>query len=336
MNEKNFNSISQFEVPKSWIDGALAVPATHKKKPFPLIKLTRTLAAVACFVLVCGLSVALYFITDDSSIPPVKDPVVTENVFVDSSNNTGENDNNSQKTDNNENRDTNSAENPTSSGSHSEGSEDRTENGADSHPEPNEKPQKPTTNKPDKPDSSQPSEDVTNPYEPQQPTQPKPPYNPTENLTESPSEDFPPPWMPTEKPWNPKPPTDPTEPPWEDPTEAPTECPTEGPYLPPPTDEPTINENYNVYVRVDSSKLIGSKNAYCAFYDPNGNLVGEGDMFASYRIMEKGTSYDGKTPVFYYPYRMLDITVRGWYTYTFYNENGEVLHSSSTHLSAEK
>ena len=142
--------------------------------------------------------------------------------------------------------------------------------------------------------------------------------------------------MPTESPTYPKPPIDPTEPPWVDPTEAPTECPTEGPY-PPPTEGPTIDKDFRVFVRVDENKLTSSQKVYCAFYDPDGVLVGDNDnMFAPFRIMGKGISYGGTVGVHYYPYRMLDITVSGLYRYTFYNENGEILYENTTYLTAEK
>ena len=338
MNEKNFNSISQFEVPKSWIDSALDVPASHTKKPFPFIKITRTLATVACFILVCGISVALYFLTDDSSIPPVKSPDSIQSQFVDYSNNTGESSNNSVQ-DNENNSDSSNTklpQSPTSSGTHHEIDEDKTENGTGSHPEPNEKPQKPTTNETEKPDSTQPPTDIDSPSEPQFPTEgSKPPYDPYPPYepTVEPTEGYP---SPTEKPTiKPRPTEDPTE----DPTEPPTECPTMTPPWVSPTQKPTIPsgpsyDNLDVYALIGANRVAAAKTIYCAVYDSNGYLLGDSNLYSSSHLAYKGETSDGKTRVYYYPYRHFDITVSGVYTYVFYNEKGEEMWRNTCYLAA--
>ena len=333
MNEKNFNSISQFEVPKSWIDGALDVPSSHTKKPFPFINLTRTIAAVACFVLVCGLSVALYFMTDDSSIPPVKSPDFTNSQYVDDSCYTGESDTDS--TQNNKKPDKNVSVNPTSSGSHFEKNEDKNENNSGSHPEPNEKPtkpQKPTTNKPDKPDSTQYPTNVDPPIDPL-PTNPEyeppsePEYEPpTESFTEGTGE-----WpSPTEGPTRPKPPYQPTEeptesgkPPWVTPTVKPT-TPTKPNY-----DDISIVENFG------KNRVEAAINIYCAIYDSNGNLLGDSDLYASSHLTVKGITNGSRVYIHYYVYRMLEIPKSGTYTYVFYNSYGEEMAIGTCNLKAD-
>lgn len=327
MNEKNFNSISQFEVPKSWIDNALSVPATHKKKPFPLIKLTRTLAAVACLVLVCGISVALYFMINDSSIPPVKDPFVTENKIIDGSSDTVQTDNiNKENEDSSENNSINKAENEATSGSDITNVEDNTQNGTGSHPEPNEEPQKPTTNVPDKPQNPEttvPSEDDTNGSEPVAPTQEESsdsttPDDPIQAPTEGPL-----PSEPTEKP----------KPPWV----APTENPTIGPVID-PTVTPTIiqNPNYNkmILVLIGEKRVAAAKSIYCALYDENNRMIGDSNMYSSSHIAYKGSTKGGRTEVYYYPYHNTNILEGGTYTYVFYNENGEEMYRGTCNLQA--
>ena len=339
MNEKNFNSISQFEVPKSWIDGALDVPSSHTKKPFPFIKLTRTIAAVACFVLVCGLSVALYFITDDSSIPPVKSPDFTNTQYVDDSCYTGESDTDS--TQNNKKPDKNVSVNPTSSGSHFEKNEDKNENNSGSHPEPNEKPtkpQKPTTNKPDKPDSTQYPTNVDPPIDPL-PTNPEyeppsePEYEPpTESFTEGTGE-----WpSPTEGPTRPKPPYEPTEnstesgkPPWVTPTMPETKPPTEDPTN--PQEKPNFY-NFDVYALLGANRVAATNIIYCALYDSNGRLLGDSNLYSSSHIAIKGETSNGRTRVMYYPYRYINIPKDGVYTYVFYNSKGEQMWSNTCYL----
>lgn len=72
MNDKNFDSIHKFEVPKDWVDNVLNIAKVqNEKSPIPFIRFSRTIAAVAVILIVCGLSVSLFLITNDEAIPPV-------------------------------------------------------------------------------------------------------------------------------------------------------------------------------------------------------------------------------------------------------------------------
>lgn len=322
MNEKNFDSISQFEVPKSWIDDALNIPQNKVKKPFPLIKFSRNLMAVACFILVCGISVALYFITDDSSIPPVKPPVSSHSAntecMTEDSNKYESNIRNSENKDKDE-KIHSATQSPFVQSSHPERSEDETVVSTQAHQNPDKKPtdkpnKKPEQNNQDNPiqtDALEPPEEKPTQGEGDKPVDPYPPVEKPSAVTEAPA--------PTENPTY--------VPPWVSPTIKPTQ--------PESTEDPTINFKY-VLIQgvVDNSKLTGSKNVYCKLYDKNGNLLGDPNLFSSSHLTVKAGSGTNKTTVWYYVYRNININVSSTYTYVFYNENGDALKSGTTYLKA--
>ena len=65
MKNKNFDSISKFSVPQSWIDGAKnAKNSDIKKKAVIFIGIRRYVAAVACLLTVIGLTMLVYFLND--------------------------------------------------------------------------------------------------------------------------------------------------------------------------------------------------------------------------------------------------------------------------------
>ncbi|MBQ8057424.1 MAG: hypothetical protein IJ275_03710 [Ruminococcus sp.] len=72
MNKKNFNSIQNFSVPQNWIDNAVNIPKTAKKKP-PVIfvNFSKTLVAVASLVLVCCISLVVFFMNNNNAVPSV-------------------------------------------------------------------------------------------------------------------------------------------------------------------------------------------------------------------------------------------------------------------------
>ncbi len=345
MNEKNFDSISQFEVPKSWIDDALNIPQNKVKKPFPLIKFSRNLMAVACFILVCGISVALYFITDDSSIPPVKPPVSSHSAntecMTEDSNKYESNIINSENKDKDE-QIHSATQSPFVQSSHPERSEDETVVSTQAHQNPDKKPTDKPNKKPEQNNQDNPIQtDALEPPE-EKPTQgegdkPVDPYPPVEKPSEVILPTYPP--APTENPTytpayteNPTEAPEPTEetiyvPPWVSPTIKPTQ--------PESTEAPTINFKY-VLIQgvVDNSKLTGSKNVYCKLYDKNGNLLGDPNLFSSSHLTVKAGSGTNKTTVWYYVYRNININVSSTYTYVFYNENGDALKSGTTYLKA--
>ncbi len=286
MINKNFNSIYQFSVPQEWIDGALCVPQNKKhKKPVVFVNVSRTFAAVASLVIVCTISLLLFFLTEENAVPPIKEPDSTSS-FTDV-------ENNSDAT-----TDPDVIINPTMEGS------EYLQNGES---------------------ISLPSQDSTSAK----------PTEPTIEPTEAPSGESSLPTEPIEQPPTYTPDV-PTEGPTEDPTEDPTDEPWDGP-IEPPTDlptEPVDYENIGIHRRVDTTMLTGSKKVYCKLYDSNGSLVGDSNLFASSHLAIKGITDPSVTVVHYYPYRNMDITISGRYTYVFYNESGEELKRGSISLQA--
>lgn len=321
MNKKNFNSISQFSVPQNWIDDALNIPVEeNKKKPILFVKFSRTFAAVACLVLVCCVSLMLFFLTDDNATPIYKP---TQGVTSESETTETVSSENSSETI----ADTSNGETdyigfiePTEENISPNG----TQSGENSSVNPSVRP---TTEPTDKPivgptvkPTIEPSEDITEPV-PTEPTSPptEPDYPmPTVNPSYSP--------VPTEPIVEPTEPTEPWDP-------VPTEP------MPPvvvPTVKPT--ENYNdikVVGGIHTDKITSSGKVYCRFYDSNGNLLGSKNLFDSSHLTEIRESGAAITTVCYYPYRNNLITKDGYYTYEFYNSDGIVLRSyDSTYFKA--
>lgn len=76
MRKVNFENLKNLNTPQNFIDNALNIP-TQAKKPLPfVVKHSRTLTAVAVLVLVCTVSLTVYF-TQDRITPPV-DPNYNE------------------------------------------------------------------------------------------------------------------------------------------------------------------------------------------------------------------------------------------------------------------
>ena len=72
MSEFNFDSMKNIDIPESWVDSALNVEK-QPKSPIPFLKYSKIIAFAASIVLVCSLSVALFFITNSNeAVPPVK------------------------------------------------------------------------------------------------------------------------------------------------------------------------------------------------------------------------------------------------------------------------
>ncbi len=311
MINKNFNSISQFSVPQEWIDGALSVPQAEKrKKPVVFVKFSRTFAAVASLVIVCSISLLLFFLTEENAVPPIREPESTFEVT--------------------DTTDDNQSENSTDPGVIIKPTLENGETlpNGDNNIRPS---QDPSSVKPTKPSISPPEKPSEGPPLPTEPTEQPPtiaPDVPTEVPTDAPTEKptsrptsaptEEPTDAPTDAPWDPQPP-------WVEPTAAPTESPT----------EPSIDyDNIGIHRRVDTSKLTGSGKVYCKLYSPSGSLIGDSNLFASSHLAIKGITDPSVTLVYYYPYRHMDITTSGSYTFVFYNESGEELGRGSIYLSA--
>ncbi len=79
MNKFNFNSIDNLEIPDSWADKAIEIAKTPKV--VPIAKRMKFLAFAASLVLVCGISVAMFFIANENAIPKVLKSHPTEVTF---------------------------------------------------------------------------------------------------------------------------------------------------------------------------------------------------------------------------------------------------------------
>ncbi|MBQ8860254.1 MAG: hypothetical protein IJ015_02825 [Ruminococcus sp.] len=302
MNKKNFNSISQFSVPQNWIDDALSIPSDRdKKKPIPFVKFSRTFAAVACLVLVCCVSLLLFFMTDDGAKPPVKETqntsfsdVVTEEtsdlVSLQNSDNTEEStssidSSNIEPTEENYGDNSSQGIKPSVKPTTKPVVGPTVKPTGDSTIEPSEKPViKPTEDTEDKPVIP-----TTRP--PMKPNDPQPSED--ESSEDSSYED---PEIPTSKPINPQPSVD-----------VPSEDPS--------SEDPQIPTDVNVSFSVD--KLGGKFEIYCKILDSRGNLIGDTDLYSR----EHNASMNISNGMIYakYPIYYNLITKSDYYTFVFYN-----------------
>lgn len=313
MNNKNFENLNNIEVPQSWIENAINIPnVVPKKKPLVFPRINRYLAAVACLVLVCTVSLVIV-LNIDRNIVPVK-PIVSDK----------------NKGDNNQTEPTNEGIVPPTV--------------PDNSNEPSTEPtSEPTNSEGDIIPTEKPTEGTdTEPTEPTESTDPsdKPSQVPPEP-TEAPEPSAPP----TETPVYP-----PTSPPSVEPTDEPTDEPTEAPVYPPtsppwddPTDEPQVPgfegesplypssgnppSGSNVLVQIDVSKIPGYTTSgeirlYCKVYDPDNKVLGSYDKFDPKNLV---TIYKLKNGVAYGAYSIVNnynLTKHGRYTARFYNQNG--------------
>ncbi|MBE6824593.1 MAG: hypothetical protein E7513_04535 [Ruminococcaceae bacterium] len=73
MNKINFDSLKNLKAPESWIENAANIPQTvEKEKPVLIffLKHSRSLATVACLVLICSVSLTIY-LTQDRNVLPI-------------------------------------------------------------------------------------------------------------------------------------------------------------------------------------------------------------------------------------------------------------------------
>lgn len=262
MNDKNFDSFRNLKAPQKWIENAINIPKTsNKKAPVFFVKYSRQLATVACLVLVCTLSLAFYFMHDNTA-PIAKNPMPTQ-----TKEHTVQNDNQTQNTTHNSNNDKNSNNDNNNSFNIIVPVPDDTKN--DNKPEKPTKPQSPSKpNNPQDPSLENPTDPVENPTQaPTQPTQ-KPTEKPTERPTNPPTQE------PTEL--RPQKPHKPTEPPTEEPT-VPTDD--DPPASPPPASPPSnpgegsSGADCTFYTCFPSSLLDSSNIVFCSVVDPDGKYV---------------------------------------------------------------
>ncbi len=91
MRKVNFDNIENLEIPDSWVEKALSLESEPKQKKnvftFPVFY--RNVAYVACFIVVCALSVALFGLVPRGDILPTKHPDLsaTQNNITETTNN---------------------------------------------------------------------------------------------------------------------------------------------------------------------------------------------------------------------------------------------------------
>ncbi len=273
MINKNFNSISQFSVPQEWIDGALSVPQAKKhKKPIVFVTFSRTIAAVASLVIVCSISLLLFFLTNENAVPPVREPDSTS-AFTDVSENTATESNNEANSD--------IIIKPTI--------KDFINLLDDQTVLPSQNPTSSETTKP----STKPTEDDTE----------KPNIEPSEDTTDAPTE------VPTEYP--PQPPYEPQAPtnaPTEMPTAEvpePTDAPTDEPSMSICSGFVRLDKltgNGNVYCKLYDSNgnLLGNGNLYSNTYLATKIYSGVSEVYVEYDPIAKGVV--GRNGGYFYYY----------------------------------
>ncbi len=310
MREFNFDKLKNLEIPDSWVDGALHVPPKSEKSPVVFVNFTRSFAAVAMLVLVCSLSLLLFFLTDDNATPQIDKKVPTSETLVIST----------------ESSDThNSTENTEKEPSTPF---DRVKDFIHNlFIKPTQKPSLPTEK--DKEtlglvQPSKPSEETKNEEESSSTTLPSTsletqsvatePQEPTHqvNPTQAPTIE------PTEKP-DVRPTVVPTQPPTQKPTQKPTQEPTMGVDNFP--DEPfVIISSYPVSGWNSTTEVV-----YCRLYDASGNLVGDSDLYSSQHLA-KIDSQDSKRVYVSYDLQARGLMIPvGEYSFCFYNLLGTVL-----------
>ncbi len=248
MNDKNFDSLKNLKAPESWIENAINIPeAQEKPNPVFFLRYSRSLAAVACLVLVCAISLIIALNRDENVLPiePSNETVTTDTTV------------------------NNETQKPTE-GAESAASENN----------------KPTTNsngenggapfEGDVDDDSSPNKPTTSPLKPgTDPTSTDGSTGPTQAPDEKPTN------LPTVKPTKP-----PTEKPTVKPTNSP-QAPVEpgDPFKPSEGGEgaiPGTPDSNIFYTSFPIRYLDESMQIYCSVQDPDGNLVVNYDQATVY------------------------------------------------------
>ena len=316
MKNVNFDSLTNIKAPDAWIENALNVPQTQKQKPILFISLSRTIAAVACLILVSVISITIY-LTQDRIVPPIDPDYVKETTSEITQDNS---ENNDKKKENNS---KNPAINPSGNINNSQNYEDiePPENGVEPTRKPTDGANKPSVS----PTESSSDAPIIGPTLPSI-------EEPSEDPTEEPSDSNPeiPPWVePTECPPPVMPTVTPTEAPTEAPTESPTEAPTESPTEAPTENsgKPSVATRCTVAVPIDY--FSDEAMVYCVIYDSNGNILGSSNPYA---YEKRTTIYDLTGEYIFYEYRPVQagvITKKGTYTYQFYDKYATILRSGT-------
>lgn len=298
MKKVNFNNIDNLEIPDSWVDKVIV--NTKKPKTVYVIKKQNILAFVASVVLVCAISVALFFMTNKNATMPV--------VHIDATD--------SDVSINND--DTFAQEETRLSHLHNEKEEIETSSYVTENNSRDNKPAQHSTITPTeklspikKPTSDKNTESTEKPA-PSQHKKPESSQKPTvvEQTT----------YNETQKPTEAEPTTsEPKE------TTIIVPVPTES-----PIDKPDMSK-FGVSVVLYKHLVPEDGKVYCKVYDDNGNLIGDPDLFSNEHIAE--LTFSSYYSARYYPYRHPLIYYTGYYTFVYYNSKSEILNQTKLYLS---
>lgn len=293
MKKVNFNSIDNLEIPDSWVDKAIV--NAKAPKPVSVIKKQNILAFVASVVLVCAISVTLFFLTNKNAHVAYID-VSDSDVSIKNY------DNFAQEETKLSNLPTEKEESETSSYVTENNSRDN-KPAQHSTITPTKKPS--PTNKPTSDNKTQVTE------------KPAPSHQPTPESSQMPTVAEQTTNNETQKPTVPE-----------------TEAPQKPSQPPGPTESPATEplDLYGIYIGADIYKHLAPADGkvYCKVYDENGVLLGDPDLFSDEHIAE--LIYTLYYSVRYYPYRHPLINETGYYTFVFYNSNSEVLKQKTSYL----
>lgn len=288
MSEFNFDKMKNIDIPESWVDGALNVEI-EQKYPIPFLKYSKIIAFAASIVLVCSLSVALFFITNkNEAVPPIKNNETQCNTHVQISSTEIKNTENvTEKITQSDN--TYSTETETQPVTEVLNTVEPTEENSDNNGESssNSNPLKPNKH-PENTDSVKPKPTENK----EKPTKP----NETQKPTDAPVID---------------------DPPQDGPPEDNDEL----------TSYISNFTNGKITAEIHWSDL--SISIYCRMYDSKGNLVGDNDLYSSKReaIEADGLMVESQE-YFSYEYNIDNLgesLKKGRYEVVFYNESGYCL-----------
>ena len=320
MNNKNFDRLKNIEVPESWIENAINIPnVVPKKKPLAFPRINRYLAAVACLVLVCSVSLVIALRMDKDVIPTK--PMISNKDNSNNETTAPTNEGNVPPVINTE----EPTEKPVIETTNEQEEKPTDENGATQEPlDPNGKPSNPDTN---------PSEPTDRPETP-----PTPPLDGEGELD-------PPTSAPTPEPtYEPTPEPTPEPDPEPDP-EAPEDAPTvevypDDPALPPPSSPTPQYPSYgnppagsDVFIEINVNKIPNYSPSnkiyiYCEVRDPDGITLGSQNLFSAEKLVTIFKVSDNYAYCAYSIKNHYTLTKHGRYTAYFYDANGKNIGSA--------
>lgn len=308
MKKVNFDSLTNLKAPKSFIENAINATKTQNKKPLVFIKYSRALAAVACLVIVCAVSLGVYF-KEYRVTPPIDPSFIVETGNSKDSENTQYTDKNIKETlKNDKDFDKENAQNSVTNNKPTTESETI---------EPSEKPSSTT-----KPTEDSKDEPTVGPTKPSESAKPSESTNTNEIPTSSPP--LKPGTNPTTKPTKPSDKPKPTLP------DSSSQDPNYPAVPPPEQSKPSDGTNPTesiFYTSFPSNLLAGTAIVFCSVEDPSGNIVVSKDTAFVYSI-SNGLAYIS--------YDLSDsaITTSGMYLCHFYLKDGTHICSSAIHIRA--